>query len=259
MSNILNPDNKFFSTINKIIDIIWISLLWSICSFPIFTLFTLITSSLEEDNPEVLAGVVFILVIEMAVKSPFIGPASTAMYYTMVKVVRRERGYATAQFFKCFKANFKVGAPASICFVVFMALMVVDFRYAGSISLSNQTLGTVLYAAFSCITLIALFTLIWIFPILSRFQMGFVQLFRNAMLIAVRHLLSTLIMAAFIAAYIYVAISFVPPQFVIFFPFAIPGASMLVRSFVIEPVFKKYMGEAEGDPEETGIDEWYRE
>ena len=42
-------------------------------------------------------------------------------------------------------------------------------------------------------------------------------------------------------------------------PFVAPGVTALIRSFIIEPVLKQYLGESPGDPEETGIDEWYRE
>ena len=42
-------------------------------------------------------------------------------------------------------------------------------------------------------------------------------------------------------------------------PFFAPGLTALIRSFIIEPVLKKYQGESAGNPEETGIDEWYRE
>ena len=38
-----------------------------------------------------------------------IGPAATALYYAIVKNVRRSRSYATTEFFRAFKANFKQG------------------------------------------------------------------------------------------------------------------------------------------------------
>ena len=48
-----------------------------------------------------------------------------------------------------------------------------------------------------------------------------------------------------------------------FFPlpffFVIPGVCMLLDSLLMERIFKRYMPEAEGSPEETGVDEWYRE
>ena len=48
-----------------------------------------------------------------------------------------------------------------------------------------------------------------------------------------------------------------------FFPlpffFVIPGGCILLDSLLMEKIFKRYMPEAEGNPEETGVDEWYRE
>ncbi|MBP5332214.1 MAG: YesL family protein, partial [Lachnospiraceae bacterium] len=96
MAKFFNPENAFFTTINKIVDTIWLSLLWTICSLPLIT----------------------------------IGPASCGLYYATVKVTRRNRSYVTKEFFKGFKQNFKVGVPASIIFWVFAWVMWIDYQYS---------------------------------------------------------------------------------------------------------------------------------
>ena len=73
MSNLFNMDNPLFSILSKICDMLFISIIYIFLCIPIIT----------------------------------IGPASTALYYTMVKVVRKERGYIFREFFKSFKLNFK--------------------------------------------------------------------------------------------------------------------------------------------------------
>ena len=44
MNSWLNPENCFFSGIRKIVDLIWLSMLWTVCSLPIVTIGTLLCS-----------------------------------------------------------------------------------------------------------------------------------------------------------------------------------------------------------------------
>lgn len=231
MSKFFNPDNAFFTTINKIVDTIWLSILWTVCSLPLFT----------------------------------IGPASCGLYYATVKVTRRNRSYVTKEFFKGFKQNFKVGAPASLIFLVYSWVLWIDYQYANALleAEPGNTMGNVYFVVFVTGTVIGAFLLVWMFPILSRFTVTLGQLFKSTLSISARHLVRTIILvliAVFWALFIKVATSTIElVSFITFIPFAAPGVTALIRSFIIEPVLKKYQGESAGDPEETGIDEWYRE
>ena len=103
MSKIFSVDNKFFSTINKIVDLMWLSILWSLCSLPL--LFLVFTFIIEQQ-----IHLVLLLIVLLPIAFITIGPASAALYYAVVKSVRRERSYATKCFFHAFKVNFKIGA-----------------------------------------------------------------------------------------------------------------------------------------------------
>ena len=59
--------------LSALIDLIWAGLLWLVCSLPLFT----------------------------------IGASSTALYYTVVKSIRHERGRVTSCFFRSFRSNFR--------------------------------------------------------------------------------------------------------------------------------------------------------
>ena len=229
MSKFFNPENAFFTTINKIVDTIWLSLLWTICSLPLFT----------------------------------IGPASCGLYYATVKVTRRNRSYVTKEFFKGFKQNFKVGAPATVIFLVLSWVLWIDYQYANALMETSSTMGNVYFIVFVTGAVIEAFLAVWMFPILSRFTVGLKQLFKSTLAISAKHLVRTIllvIIAVFWALFVKVAFSTIElVSFVVFIPFAAPGVTALLRSFIIEPVLKKYQGESAGDPEETGIDEWYRE
>lgn len=246
MSNLLNPDNAFFSGINKIIDTAWLGVLWTVISVaPAFCCF------LTTNVPVFIAGLV--------VSAVLVGPASTALYYATVKVIRRSRSYATVQFFKSFKTNFKVAAPMSLIYCVFAYLMYVDFQYANLLADEGKSSGNVFFVVFLAGSIFALITLTWAFPILSRFTVNLPQLVRNSMILSTKHIVRSLILAALWIGELLLIETYVPLAYYIFIPLVIPGGTALVRSLIIEPVLKKYLGDSEGSPEETGIDEWYRE
>ena len=96
MSGIFNYENPIFSFLGKVIDLISLSLLWVILCLPVVT----------------------------------IGPATTALYYTVVKVIRKERSYLFREFFKSFKSNFKYGALATIIVIVLAAILLFDFNFS---------------------------------------------------------------------------------------------------------------------------------
>ena len=60
-----NWDNIVFQMLGKLVDCVWVSILWVICCIPVFT----------------------------------IGASTTALYYTVHKSIRGDRGYTTRTFF----------------------------------------------------------------------------------------------------------------------------------------------------------------
>ncbi|MBR4725106.1 MAG: DUF624 domain-containing protein [Lachnospiraceae bacterium] len=229
MSNFFNPENAFFTAVNKIVDTIWLSILWTICSLPIIT----------------------------------IGPASCGLYYATVKVTRRNRSYVTKEFFRGFKQNFKVGFPASIVLAALAVILTIDFFYASAELETGSTFSKVYFVGFVIGTVLVSFISVWIFPVLSRFTVSFSQLFKSTLTLSSRHFIRTLILvliAIFWILLIRIALMNVELFSILgLLPFFAPGLTALIRSFIIEPVLKKYQGESAGNPEETGIDEWYRE
>jgi|GEM_PF-265160 len=266
MANLLSPDSKVMTGINKVVDMIWISFIWSFFCLPIFWIFMALSviaafgsdteafielyraafSADPANNAEVLSWMLsdtyFTLMIEMLIRSVLIGPSTSALYYTMVKVIRRERGYATKTFFHGFKVNFKTGAPASFIFVLLAILMVVDFRYVDAIQAESPTFSSVLNIALMVVTIFAFLILVWVFPILSRFTVGLRALLKNSVLISIRHFVGTFILAGGMALIIWLIYRFMGQManILIIFPFILPAGIALLASFIIEPVLKKY-------------------
>lgn len=219
MGNFFNVDNAFFSFMGKLWDMILLSFIWVICCIPIVT----------------------------------IGPATTALYYAIVKVIRRERGYATKEFFHSLKDNLKLGALSTLVFLVGAWILYVDFRYADMQRTSGGKYGDILMAVFVAVTTITLFVFLFIYPILSRFTLNFKGLFKTTFIIAMKHFPTSFMLAVILCV---CAIGVY-----LFFPliFLVPSIYCFISSFLIERIFKKYMPKPEGTPEETGRDLWYWE
>ena len=95
MNRLFNQDNPVMKVLSKIFDIGWLSILYLLFCIPVIT----------------------------------IGPATTALYYTAIKVLRRERGYVWSEFFGCFKREFKLGAMLGIGFTLVYALLLFNLKY----------------------------------------------------------------------------------------------------------------------------------
>lgn len=219
MGNLFNMDNGFFTFMGKAWDMILLSILWLIFCIPLVT----------------------------------IGPATTALYYTVVKVIRRERGYVFREFFHSFKDNLKVGVITTLIFWIIAFILYVDYQYAIGLKETKPNQGYLFLAGFNVITVIMIAILAYIFPVLSRFTLQVKGLFKTAFFMSMKHLLTTLglliilVASALVLYIVYPAIFFMP------------SICCLLCSFLIERVFKKYMPAAEEPAEVTGKDQWYLE
>lgn len=223
MSGFFSADNKFFVAMSKIFDVLVLSLMWLVFCIPIIT----------------------------------IGPASTAFYYTMVKVIRRERSYLLKEFFRSFKLNFAQGVVVTLIYALFAVVMVFDFNYAYQLTEQGSKFGSVMYGVFMMLGIFILFTLVYIFPLLSRFTVTIKHLFKWAFYISIRQIGWTLLLAVLFAGtavMMYFSFFHMPPLFIV-----LPGVYTLVASFPMEKVLKKYMPKEETTDEEDGVDRWYNE
>lgn len=219
MGNLFNMDNPLFSTLGKIYDLLFLSVLWLIFCIPIITM----------------------------------GPATTAMYYAVVKVIRRERGYLFREFFKSFKQNFKKGSIIGTLVMVILVILAFDLLSAYKMMTAEYNRGTIFMGIYIGITCITISFAIYVFPILSRFEMTLKQLIKTTIFMSVRHLLSTVIMVVIFVVSLVLTVYFTPILFIL------PGLVTFLHSLFMEKIFKKYMPESKGPGEETGQDEWYLE
>ncbi|MGN0298158.1 MAG: DUF624 domain-containing protein [Lachnospiraceae bacterium] len=184
------------------------------------------------------------------------GAATTAAYYTTVKVVRMQHGKITEQFFNSFKENFQ---PATILNFIYCILLVLGgWNCYGMYQILQETAEThyvMMTALWGAFTVLVLFLSHWSYFFLSRFAASPFNIIKMGLWGMTRHFLTTLIMIgtfALIAVLIYIwnpGILF------------LPGLYFWVVSFPVEKVFHRYMPKQEHEAvyDENGdlIQNWY--
>ena len=217
MDNIFHPENKYIQIANRVVDMCAIGIFWIILSLTII----------------------------------MIGPATTAAYHTVTKVVRRERGTLVKEFWRAFKRDFWKSLVIGLLLTFLMfATYLTDFVYNAPFIVSGENLDIVSML----LMIIKVFLLIGIglyyFPILSRFNMSIVRMVWASALLMFRHFFSTcLIIATVLAAITIVAI----------FPFllvVVPGLCFWIISFPMERILQKHM-QAEDKVVDESKDQWY--
>ena len=181
------------------------------------------------------------------------GPASTALYYSIAKSIRRKRGRPFHEFFHALKQNWRNAMFAGlIVFVLMIGIMILDYDTL-VVPLLNRTDvdGSKMFWAF--FRLVALLTAsMHIFPVLSRFQLPFHKAWVLSFMLTLRHLSKTLVMSlAFVV--LYVVTIFFPAL-----PFFVPGFFTFFQSFQEERILKQYILDA-GIDISGEKDPWYME
>lgn len=216
MNSIFNINNGLFTFLSKICDCFLLSIVWIILCIPIIT----------------------------------IGPATTAMYYTAVKVIRRERGYLMREFFKSFRMNFKRAAIIGISLTIILILLILDLRISNAFIKGSARFGYVMFGIYMAIIFFVLSFTIYVFPVLSRFEMNMKQLIRAALLMPIKHILHTIGM---LIITVVAVIAFLSMPFLIVI---LPTTYTLIISLIMERVLKKYMPKSKDNHSK---DEWYLE
>lgn len=191
-----NPDNKFISGINKTLDCVWLGLLWTICSIPIFTM----------------------------------GTASTALYYAIHKSIRHDRGYVTSSFFSSFKKNFKQSTPIWIVMLLLYGLLAYDYHVMKTLVSLGEEIGY-LYKVFPVFMIFITLWGFYIFPYIARFQNTTKETLIYSLFIAIRNIHWTLLIAVLFVISLIILYMFPPIFFVLPVMYNLFKNSILERVF----------------------------
>lgn len=158
MDNLFRYDNKFFEILGKITNIVILNLLFIISCLPVIT----------------------------------IGASITALYYVAMQMVKEEETYIVKEFIKRFKENFKSSTLVWCIMLIIGIVLAVDL-YASTL-ISNKIISNILKLVFTMISIIYIFALTYVFPIISKFENTVKNTIINSILLSVQSLPYTVIM-----------------------------------------------------------------
>ncbi len=230
MSNYLNPENGFFSMLSKIFDLIVLNLIYAIMNLPFAFMAYINLAMLFNEK----ASWHPLYVVAAMVCGILLVPTSTALYYSVVKSVRRHRGYPVREFFRSFKQNFKQGAVASLIFTALCGLLVFDFWYA--LSVYRESGKVTFLFLFIIITFFLVSTFIYYCPVLSRFQMKQLNALKFSLGLSARHMGYTVVFVIMWLAF--AVLGYFTNGLTLFLLLA---AGVLLESIMMEKILKKYV------------------
>lgn len=179
MNSLLNPEGPVMQFITKIAYSAYLNLLWFICCIPIFT----------------------------------VGASTTALFYVTLKMAKNEEGNITKAFFRSFRENFKQGTIIWLILLAAGIVLGVDGYTLYHMRFSNA-FWTILTAVFIVAAAAYAIILMYIFPLLARFQNTTIAMFKNSIMIGMRFLLCTALMAAIYFIMLLVVIRIFTPMII---------------------------------------------
>lgn len=214
MNRIFDMDNKFFLFMGRVADFAILNIICILCCLPIVTA----------------------------------GASITALYYVTLKMVRNEESYIVRSFFKSFKQNLRQST------VIHLIMLVTGILLYFDLSLVNRLGGSVskvLFCVFFMFSIIYLLILLYIYPIMAKFENTIRNTFVNALLMAIRHLPYTILML--VISVIPVGILFIPAAEVmsaLLLLFIIMGLAVIAycHSFFFVKIFDQYIPQETEEP-----------
>ena len=212
MGALFNLDNPVWNFMGKVADLVILNLLAIICSIPIVT----------------------------------IGASWTALYFVTIRMVRKEEGYVVKDFFRSFKENFKQATIIWLLVLVVAVVFVGDFLIY---SMMPDKIPQVIMIVVVVLGLLALGTVVYVFPLLARFENTTKNTIKNAFLLSIVNIPQT------VTAIILLVIPVILTVFVLeLFPIIIMvGVSLpaFLTSLMLVRIFRKLEpAEASGENEE---------
>lgn len=205
MSHLFSPDNVVLQFITKIVYSVYLNILWFICCIPIFT----------------------------------VGASTTALFYVTLKMSKNEEGNITKAFFHSFRENFKQGTKIWLLLLGIGILLGIDGYVLYHMRFEN-VFWTITTAVFLIVLIAYAIILMYIFPLLARFDNTIKAMFKNSLFIGMRFLLCTILMFL-----IYFAMAFIVIN--IFTPAVIFGEGLcaLLCSYLLSNILRLCEGKVE--------------
>ena len=154
MKHFFSESNWLYRFLSRLADWMILSLLWCVCSLPIIT----------------------------------IGVSTTALYFVALQLARGEEPPIVKTFFRSFRVNLKQGLVLGIIVLAAIATTAVDY-YAFRVTSGTISL---VFAGFSIVSVIILALILpYLFPLLAQFNNTVAQMIKNAFVLSIANLPTT--------------------------------------------------------------------
>lgn len=209
--NLFNPQNSFWQTIDRLSDLLILSLLWLICSLPLVT----------------------------------VGAASTALYDTAAHCFRGQEPMPWRRFFHTFRRELPCAIIVTVVWGALLLLLGSALQMMAAAASAGTSMAWVVLLFCLVLMLLPLGAACWMFPLLSRFTFRPVELILTALRLAVGYLPRTIGLVAILA------VSALLVWMLLFPVVILPGAAAWLFALLLEPVFARYQkAETEEEPPE---------
>lgn len=173
-----------------------------------------------------------------------VGTSTAALYYAVIKSVRRGQGSAVKEFWKSYRANLARGIPITVTAAAAGFLLAMNLGI-----LQGQEKSILSGGALICFALLT-FACVYIGPVLSRFALKITEVWKLAFVMSLRFWHRTLLLLAGSAIAIALQVYVLPVPTV----FLLPGVCCYLSTFLIEKALRRYMPE-----KEENDNAWYYE
>ena len=212
MNGIFNYDGKFARALQKVADVIIVSVLWIVGCLPLIT----------------------------------IGASTTALYYTAIKAVLKE-GTVVKNFFKSYKENLKQSIVIEVILLIVAYIMYINWKIVFQMSGGGSVFKIVYF-----VVLIWLVPIVcYIFPLLARFALSTKLLFVNAFVLSFKNLpktifiiLTSMLPIVCLVVRVDYVIKMLPLIVV-----AVPGLIAYLNATMFVKIFEPYMPKEEAEDE----------
>lgn len=152
----MNPDGRIMNFLSRLGDMFILNILYLVCCIPIIT----------------------------------IGAATTALYYNTLKMAENRESYVWKDFIKSFKQNFRQATIIWLMILVVVGVLAADFLLLGGM---GQAISSVVAIVAIVLGIFLIMIGVYVFPVLARFDNTVKNTVKNSLIMAVRHLPSTIV------------------------------------------------------------------
>lgn len=150
MVNLFHINSPFAAAVNKLIQMVYVGILWFVCSVPVVTM----------------------------------GAATTALYEVLLMMEKNQEGYIATSFFRAFRKNFKSAALVWIPLLFAEIVFGVNLFYYGVLGGGQFPVQCVVFAV---LLLLAVMLSGYVFPVMARFENTTAGTFHMAAILAMRN------------------------------------------------------------------------